>query len=64
MLPRICLLYANRPEAVYVYVNIRNQYVCLPGIDRQDCIVVLSCFILCLCCNKPCRETRLIFFMC
>ena len=35
MLPRICLLHANRPDAAYVYVNIRN----------------LSCFILCLCCE-------------
>ncbi|MBS5771160.1 hypothetical protein, partial [Bacteroides sp.] len=26
-------------------------YLCLPGIDRKDCIVVLSCFILCLCCD-------------
>ena len=24
MLPRICLLHANQPEAAYVYVNIRN----------------------------------------
>jgi len=24
MLPRICLYVANQPEAVYVYVNIRN----------------------------------------
>ena len=34
MHPRICLYCANLPEAVYVYVNIRNWYVCLPGIDR------------------------------
>ena len=25
MLPRICLLHANQPEAAYVYVNIRNS---------------------------------------
>ena len=24
MLPRICLYVANQPDAVYVYVNIRN----------------------------------------
>ena len=34
MLPCICLLHANQPEAAYVYVNIHNWYVCLPGIDR------------------------------
>ena len=34
MLPRICLLHANRPDAAYVYANIRNEYICLPGIDR------------------------------
>jgi hypothetical protein len=34
MPPRICLLHANQPEAAYVYVNIHNRYICLPGIDR------------------------------
>ena len=28
-----------------------SMRICLPGIDRKDCIVVLSCFILCLCCD-------------
>ena len=35
----------------YVYANIHGKYICLSGIDRYDCIVVLSCFILCLCCD-------------
>jgi len=35
----------------YEYVNMHEQYLCLPGIDREDYIVVLSCFILCLCCD-------------
>lgn len=34
MHPRICLLHANQPEAVYVYVNIRN-IVRMPPRHRQ-----------------------------
>ena len=33
MLPRICLLHANRPDAAYVYVNI--QLVHMPPRHRQ-----------------------------
>ena len=34
MLPRICLYVANQPDAVYVYVNIRNS-VLMPPRHRQ-----------------------------
>ena len=39
----------------YEYVNMSKWYLCLSGIDRYDCIVVLSCFILCLCCDGTIR---------
>ena len=44
-----------------IYVN---SYLCLSGIDKLDCIVVLSCFILCLCCDGTTTGVVVPFFVC
>jgi hypothetical protein len=47
----------------YEYVNMSKWYLCLSGIDRYDCIVVLSCFILCLCCDGTTTGVVVPFFV-